>query len=78
MLSINNNHKELALACDFSFPESQGDALLVEVQDSKKAVQGQASIPISSLSDNPVCDPLPSIDITLPLTHHSHSCNELS
>ncbi|CAL0315953.1 unnamed protein product [Lupinus luteus] len=35
------------------FPESQGDALLLEVQDSKKAVQGQARIPISSLSDNP-------------------------
>ncbi|KAF7833299.1 uncharacterized protein G2W53_015632 [Senna tora] len=35
------------------FPESQGDALLVEVQDSKKVVHGQARIPISSLSDNP-------------------------
>ncbi|KAI4308594.1 hypothetical protein L6164_031650 [Bauhinia variegata] len=35
------------------FPESQGDALLVEVQDSKKSVQGQARIPISSLTDNP-------------------------
>ncbi|KAJ1383867.1 hypothetical protein SESBI_43006 [Sesbania bispinosa] len=35
------------------FPLSQGDALLVEVQDSKKAVHGEARIPISSLSDNP-------------------------
>ncbi|KAK4765869.1 hypothetical protein SAY87_007511 [Trapa incisa] len=35
------------------FPESQGDALLVEVQDRNKAVQGRATIPISSLSDNP-------------------------
>ncbi|XP_057440849.1 uncharacterized protein LOC130732865 [Lotus japonicus] len=35
------------------FPLSQGDALLVEVQDSKKTVHGEARIPISSLSDNP-------------------------
>ncbi|TKY57527.1 hypothetical protein E2542_SST21978 [Spatholobus suberectus] len=35
------------------FPLSQGDALIVEVQDSKKAVHGEARIPISSLSDNP-------------------------
>ncbi|XP_025667604.1 uncharacterized protein [Arachis hypogaea] len=35
------------------FPENQGDVLVVEVQDSKKAVHGQARIPISSLSDNP-------------------------
>ncbi|KAK9285459.1 hypothetical protein L1049_024652 [Liquidambar formosana] len=35
------------------FPESQGDALLVEVQDSNKSVQGRATIPISSLTDNP-------------------------
>lgn len=34
------------------FPESQGDALLIEIQDSKKAVHGHARIPISSLSDN--------------------------
>ncbi|KAK7371807.1 hypothetical protein VNO80_05172 [Phaseolus coccineus] len=34
------------------FPLSQGDALIVEVQDSKKAVHGEARIPISSLSDN--------------------------
>ncbi|KAF4360031.1 uncharacterized protein LOC115699041 isoform X1 [Cannabis sativa] len=35
------------------FPESQGDALLVEVQDTKKSVLGRATIPISSLTDNP-------------------------
>ncbi|KAA8526659.1 hypothetical protein F0562_008138 [Nyssa sinensis] len=35
------------------FPENQGDALLIEVQDTKKAVQGQAAIPISSLTENP-------------------------
>ncbi|KAL6330362.1 hypothetical protein AAG906_040290 [Vitis piasezkii] len=35
------------------FPESQGDALLLEVQDAKKSVQGRCTIPISSLSDNP-------------------------
>uniref|UniRef100_A0A2N9FJ97 Uncharacterized protein n=1 Tax=Fagus sylvatica TaxID=28930 RepID=A0A2N9FJ97_FAGSY len=35
------------------FPESQGDALLVEVQDTKKSVQGRTAIPVSSLTDNP-------------------------
>ncbi|KAK7299810.1 hypothetical protein RJT34_10638 [Clitoria ternatea] len=35
------------------FPLSQGDALIVEVQDSKKAVHGEARIPILSLNDNP-------------------------
>ncbi|XP_050903449.1 uncharacterized protein LOC127117468 isoform X1 [Lathyrus oleraceus] len=35
------------------FPLSQGDALLVEVQDSKKAIHGEARIPISYLNDNP-------------------------
>ncbi|KAJ4847075.1 hypothetical protein Tsubulata_040364 [Turnera subulata] len=35
------------------FPESEGDALLLEVQDSKKSVHGRATIPILSLSDNP-------------------------
>lgn len=37
-----------------SFPESQGDALLLEVQDAMKNSQGCATIPISSLTDNPV------------------------
>lgn len=45
----------LKCVCYFSFPESQGDALLLEVQDAKKSVQGRCTIPISSLSDNPVC-----------------------
>ncbi|KAF8410912.1 hypothetical protein HHK36_003449 [Tetracentron sinense] len=35
------------------FPESQGDALLVEVQYTDRVPQGQATIPISSLTDNP-------------------------
>ncbi|PRQ52410.1 hypothetical protein RchiOBHm_Chr2g0155201 [Rosa chinensis] len=34
------------------FPESQMDTLLVEVQDTKKSVQGRTRIPISSLIDN--------------------------
>ncbi|MED6106296.1 hypothetical protein PIB30_003706 [Stylosanthes scabra] len=51
--NVINNVKDLTLACKFSFPENQGDALVVEVQDSKKAVHGQARISISSLSDNP-------------------------
>ena len=40
---------------NFSFPENQSDALLLEVQDIKKAIQGRATIPIASLTDNPVC-----------------------
>ncbi|WCJ37293.1 hypothetical protein M5689_018443 [Euphorbia peplus] len=35
------------------FPESEGDALLIEVQNAKKSVQGRATIQISSLNDNP-------------------------
>ncbi|KAJ4730295.1 Pesticidal crystal cry8Ba protein [Melia azedarach] len=35
------------------FPESEGDALLVEVQDKKNSIQGRATIPVSSLTDNP-------------------------
>ncbi|GFZ05173.1 hypothetical protein Acr_17g0007450 [Actinidia rufa] len=35
------------------FPENQSDALLLEVQDIKKAIQGRATIPIASLTDNP-------------------------
>lgn len=38
----------------FSFPESEADALLLEVQDLKKSIQGRATIPISSLNDNAV------------------------
>eukprot|EP00257_Ricinus_communis_P019201 XP_015578120.1 uncharacterized protein LOC8288297 isoform X1 [Ricinus communis] len=34
------------------FPENEGDALLVEVQDAKKSVQGRATIQISSLNEN--------------------------
>ncbi|KAJ0052672.1 hypothetical protein Pint_01781 [Pistacia integerrima] len=36
-----------------SFPENEGDALLVEVQDKKNSIQGRATIPVSSLTDNP-------------------------
>ena len=72
--NVVNNVKVLTLACNFSFPENQGDALLVEVQDSKKAVHGQARIPISSLNDNPVCAPLPyHLQILLFSSHHSHT-----
>ncbi|PSS16057.1 Epidermin biosynthesis protein like [Actinidia chinensis var. chinensis] len=35
------------------FPENQSDALLLEVQDIKKAIQGRATIPIASLTENP-------------------------
>ncbi|XP_059661311.1 uncharacterized protein LOC132307532 [Cornus florida] len=35
------------------FPENHGDALLLEVQDIKKTVQGRATILISSLMENP-------------------------
>ncbi|CAH8363075.1 unnamed protein product [Eruca vesicaria subsp. sativa] len=35
------------------FPESEGDALLIEVQDKKKSVQGKVTIPMASLTDNP-------------------------
>ncbi|KAL5865487.1 hypothetical protein ACOSQ3_003001 [Xanthoceras sorbifolium] len=35
------------------FPETEGDALLVEVQDKKKSVHGRATIPVSSLTENP-------------------------
>lgn len=45
---------DLTHVCNFSYPESQGDALLVEVQDAKKSVQGRTTIPVSSLTDNPV------------------------
>ncbi|CAH2044804.1 unnamed protein product, partial [Thlaspi arvense] len=35
------------------FPEPEGDALLIEVQDKKKSVQGKVTIPMASLTDNP-------------------------
>ncbi|XP_075506452.1 uncharacterized protein LOC142543220 [Primulina tabacum] len=35
------------------FPESQADTLLLEVKDVKRNTQGFATIPISSLTDNP-------------------------
>lgn len=47
----------LKCACNFSFPECEADALLVEVQDKKNSVHGRATIPVSSLTDNPVCIP---------------------
>lgn len=42
----------------FSFPEPEGDALLIEVQDKKKSVQGKVTISVASLTDNPVNMPL--------------------
>ncbi|PIA58301.1 hypothetical protein AQUCO_00500317v1 [Aquilegia coerulea] len=35
------------------FPESQRDALFVEIQDMNRVTQGRATIQVSSLSDNP-------------------------
>ncbi|KAF7140396.1 hypothetical protein RHSIM_Rhsim06G0182800 [Rhododendron simsii] len=35
------------------FPDNQGDALLLEVRDTKKTIKGRAVIPIASLTDNP-------------------------
>ncbi|XP_048591236.1 uncharacterized protein LOC111198718 [Brassica napus] len=35
------------------FPEPEGDALLIEVHDKKKSVQGKVTIPMASLTDNP-------------------------
>lgn len=49
--------KGLTVTYDFSYPETEGDALMVEVQDKKKSIQGRATIPISSLADNPVIIP---------------------
>ncbi|KAG5545886.1 hypothetical protein RHGRI_018143 [Rhododendron griersonianum] len=34
------------------FPDNQGDALLLEVRDTKKTIKGRAVIPIASLTDN--------------------------
>ncbi|WMV39524.1 hypothetical protein MTR67_032909 [Solanum verrucosum] len=34
------------------FPENQGDALLLEVQDMKKSTLGRTSIPVSAVADN--------------------------
>ncbi|XP_051151756.1 uncharacterized protein LOC127265803 [Andrographis paniculata] len=51
------------------FPESQGDALILEVQDAMKNVQGCAAIPISSLTENPN-------DRVRwwPINHNEHDC----
>lgn len=51
------------------FPESQGDALLIEVQDAKHNAQGQAVIPISSIAEN-------SNEKTRwwPIYHEEHEC----
>ncbi|KAI5662135.1 hypothetical protein M9H77_21458 [Catharanthus roseus] len=35
------------------FPENKGDCILLEVQDTKKNIQGQATIPVSMMTDNP-------------------------
>ncbi|KAL9251281.1 hypothetical protein AKJ16_DCAP03463 [Drosera capensis] len=34
------------------FPESEGDALIVEVKDRKQTIQGQAVVPVSVFTDN--------------------------
>jgi hypothetical protein len=38
-----------------SLPESSGDDLLLEIIDSKGSIQGRLAVPISSISDDPVC-----------------------
>lgn len=52
-INLINQHwgKDLFIS-NFSFPESQADVLFIEVQDDKKTVQGQTTIPVSSLTDN--------------------------
>ena len=47
MFTINIK-KNLTMCMNFSFPENQGDALLLEIH-------GRAIIPIASLTENPVC-----------------------
>ena len=39
----------------FSYLESQGDVILVEVQDNNRVVIGRAKIPVSSFTDAQVC-----------------------
>ncbi|CAM8899854.1 unnamed protein product [Rhodiola kirilowii] len=59
--SLEDTNEQSSVVClhpgtgDFHifFPESQGDALLLEVQDSSKCVQGRATISVSALTDNP-------------------------
>lgn len=61
--------KSLTHNSSFSFPESEGDDLLIEVQDKKKSVQGKATIPMASLTENPVNMPLgvlPLVKCSLP------------
>ncbi|KAI3852139.1 hypothetical protein MKW92_040856 [Papaver armeniacum] len=51
------------------FPENQGDALLLEVQDLNKVTQGRATIPLSSLND------IPSDRVRWwPIYHDGHEC----
>ncbi|KAJ7964639.1 Pesticidal crystal cry8Ba protein [Quillaja saponaria] len=54
------------------FPESQGDALLIDVQDTKKTVHGQTRIPISSLNDNPTMQN--DRNRWWPIYHDEHEC----
>ncbi|XP_028096155.1 uncharacterized protein LOC114296056 isoform X1 [Camellia sinensis] len=51
--STEDTHDEQGSAICLSFPENQGDALLLEVQDTKKTIHGRAIIPIASLTENP-------------------------
>lgn len=51
------------------FPENQGDALMLEVQDLNKVTQGRATIPLSSLND------IPSDRVRWwPIYHDGHEC----
>ncbi|GJU31432.1 hypothetical protein Tco_1175021 [Tanacetum coccineum] len=58
------------LVCGISFPENQGDALLLEVQGEKRIIQGHAVIPVSSLHDNPVSDRIK----WWPIYHEDNEC----
>nr|XP_027063036.1 uncharacterized protein LOC113689466 isoform X1 [Coffea arabica] len=51
------------------FPEHQGDSILLEVHDLKKNIQGQATIPVSSMADNPT-DKIR----WWPIYHDDHEC----
>ncbi|XP_042490199.1 uncharacterized protein LOC122070153 isoform X3 [Macadamia integrifolia] len=52
------------------FPESQGDALLIEVQDMNKVIEGRAKIQVSSLTENPHSERVR----WWPIYHDGHEC----
>ncbi|KAL4560060.1 hypothetical protein LXL04_032208 [Taraxacum kok-saghyz] len=46
-------YRKVTIGFLINFPKNQGDAILVEVQEEKRSIQGGAIIPVSSLHDNP-------------------------